>query len=57
VFKGEIHAFNVLLWREAARAQWGALFDFLNHHIGDTEVEAPEEAPHPYVSLTEAFAE
>ncbi len=57
VFQGEIHAFNVLLWREAARAQWGALFDFLSHHIGDTEVEAPAEAPDHYVSLMEAFAE
>lgn len=55
VFKGEIHAFNVLLWREAARAQWGALFDFLNHHIGDSEVEAPEEAPDSYVSVMEAL--
>jgi hypothetical protein len=29
----------------------------LSRHIGEGEVEAPAEAPHPYVSLMEAFAE
>jgi len=56
VFRGEIHAFNVLLWRAAARAQWGALFDFLEKHMHGTAAAAPEQAPH-YTSLAEAFAE
>ena len=56
VFRGEIHAFNVLLWRAAARELWGALFDFLETHMHGTVDEAPERAPH-YVSLAETFAE
>jgi acetyl esterase/lipase len=56
VFRGEIHAFNVMLWRAAARAQWGALFDFLQTHMDGTSPKAPTQAPR-YVSLAEAFAE
>ena len=56
VFRGEIHAFNVMLWRAAARAQWGALFDFLERHMHGTAADAPEQAPH-YVSLVETLAE
>ena len=56
VFRGEIHAFNVMLWRAAAREQWGALFDFLETHMHGTSLDAPAAAPH-YVSLAEAFAE
>jgi acetyl esterase len=56
VFRGEIHGFNVLLWRAAAREQWGALFDFLDKHMDGTVAEAPAQAPH-YVSLAETFAE
>ena len=56
VFRGEIHAFNVLLWRAAAREQWGALFDFLDTHMHGSIAEAPAQAPH-YVSLAESFAE
>ncbi len=56
VFRGEIHGFNVLLWRAAAREQWGALFDFLDKHMHGTVAEAPAQAPR-YVSLAEAFAE
>lgn len=56
VFRGEIHAFNVLLWRAAARAQWGALFDFLAKHMDVSPVGAPSQAPH-YVSLAESLAE
>ena len=56
VFRGEIHAFNVLLWRAAAREQWGALFDFLEKHMHGAIAEAPAQAPH-YVSLAETFAE
>ena len=52
----EIHAFNVMLWRAAAREQWGALFDFLETHMHGTSAAAPAEAPH-YVSLAETFAE
>ncbi len=56
VFRGEIHAFNVMLWRAAARAQWGALFDFLDKHMGASSLETPLQAPH-YVSLADSFAE
>jgi acetyl esterase len=56
VFRGEIHAFNVMLWRAAAREQWGALFDFLEANMHGTSTHAPAEAPH-YVSLAETFAE
>jgi acetyl esterase len=56
VFRGEIHAFNVMLWRAAAREQWGALFDFLERYMHGTSRAAPVEAPH-YVSLAETFAE
>jgi len=56
VFRGEIHAFNVLLWRAAAREQWGALFDFLEKHMHGAAADAPAAAPH-YVSLAETFAE
>jgi acetyl esterase len=55
VFRGEIHAFNVMLWRAAARAQWGALFEFLETHMHGTSAHAPEEAPH-YVSLVETLS-
>lgn len=56
VFRGEIHAFNVMLWRAAARAQWGALFDFLERHMHGTAIDAPKQAPH-YASLAETLAE
>jgi acetyl esterase len=56
VFRGEIHAFNVLLWRAAAREQWGHLFDFLDQHMGGQVVQAPIDAPH-YVPLAETLAE
>lgn len=56
VFRGEIHAFNVLLWRSAAREQWGALFDFLDKHMHGTVADAPQRSPH-YVSLAETLAE
>jgi acetyl esterase/lipase len=56
VFRGEIHAFNVLMWRAAARAQWGALFDFLGRHMHPSTADAPLHAPH-YVSLADSFAE
>jgi acetyl esterase len=56
VFRGEIHAFNVLLWRAAAREQWGALFDFLEMHMEGGIESAPVHAPH-YVSLAETLAE
>ena len=29
VFKGEVHGFNAMMWRPAARAKWRALFRFL----------------------------
>ena len=46
----------MLLWRAAAREQWGALFDFLDTHMHGSIAEAPAQAPH-YVSLAESFAE
>jgi hypothetical protein len=45
-----------LLWRAAARAQWGALFDFLDKHMHGKAADAPVQAPH-YISLAESFAE
>jgi acetyl esterase len=33
VYPGEIHGFNVMLWRPAARAKWRALFRFLDRHL------------------------
>ncbi len=56
VFRGEIHAFNVFLWRAAAREQWGALFDFLDKHMHGAIDLAPAQSPH-YVSLAETFVE
>lgn len=32
VYPGEMHGFNALLWRPAARAKWRAVFDFLARH-------------------------
>lgn len=31
VFHGEIHGFNAMVWRPAAKAKWRALFGFLHH--------------------------
>ena len=45
-----------MLWRAAAREQWGALFGFLETHLHGTSRDAPAEAPH-YISLAETFAE
>ncbi len=59
VFAGEIHAFNVFLWRDAARAQWRALFRFLAQHVGGSEAPAREPAVPPetgQLSLIEASA-
>jgi acetyl esterase len=33
VYPGEIHGFNVMLWRPAARAKWRAVFRFLEQHL------------------------
>lgn len=32
VYPGEIHGFNAMLWRPAARAKWRAVFEFLARH-------------------------
>lgn len=32
VFHGEIHGFNAMTWRPAAKAKWRALFHFLHKH-------------------------
>ena len=31
VFHGEVHGFNAMIWRPAAKAKWRALFQFLSH--------------------------
>jgi acetyl esterase len=33
VYPGEIHGFNAMVWRPAARAKWDAVFDFLRRHV------------------------
>jgi len=35
VYPGEIHGFNAMIWRPAARAKWQAAFDFLRRHLAD----------------------
>lgn len=34
VYPGEIHGFNAMLWRPAARAKWRAAFRFLERYLG-----------------------
>jgi len=34
IFPGEIHGFNALVWRKAARDKWRAVAEFLRHHVG-----------------------
>ena len=58
VFRGEIHAFNVMLWRTAAREQWGSLFRFLGRHMGVNPEPKLMPVPYqPYVSLAEVLAD
>ncbi len=59
VFRGEIHAFNVMLWREAAREHWRALFGFLRRHMHPEVMPRPERAQREprYVSLAQVLAE
>ncbi|MBI2891760.1 MAG: alpha/beta hydrolase [Nitrospirae bacterium] len=33
IYPGEIHGFNAMLWRPAARAKWRSLFEFLDRHV------------------------
>jgi acetyl esterase len=33
IYPGEIHGFNAMVWRPAARAKWQAVFDFLSRHV------------------------
>lgn len=35
VYPGEIHGFNAMVWRPAAKAKWKAVFDFLSRHLID----------------------
>ena len=37
IFPGEIHGFNALIWRKAARDEWRAVAEFLRHHVGSPE--------------------
>jgi acetyl esterase len=34
IYPGEIHGFNAMLWRPAARAKWRAVGNFLRKHVG-----------------------
>lgn len=56
VFRGEMHAFNVMLWREAARSHWRALFRFLQRHVHAAPVPTVRKEPR-YVSLAEVLAD
>jgi acetyl esterase len=53
VYRGEIHAFNVMLWRKAAREKWHALSRFLRRHMINEEASLPTESldPSAYVSF------
>ncbi|MCA9531301.1 MAG: alpha/beta hydrolase [Myxococcales bacterium] len=44
VHRGEMHAFDVLLWRSAARAHWRAVFAFLERHLKPTIEALPADA-------------
>lgn len=44
VFPGEIHAFNALLFRRAAREKWRLVVDFLDHHVGGPGIEVVRES-------------
>jgi len=33
VYPGEIHGFNAMIWRPAARAKWRAVYGFLERHV------------------------
>lgn len=35
IYPGEIHGFNAMVWRPAAKAKWKAVIDFLRRHLGD----------------------
>ncbi len=59
VFRGEIHAFNVMLWRKAAREHWRALFGFLGRHMQPDVMPRPSKWSEAsrYVSLAQFLAE
>lgn len=39
VYPGEIHGFNAMVWRPAARDKWRAVHGFLARHLGEATVE------------------
>lgn len=39
VYPGEIHGFNAMVWRPAARAKWRAVFRFLDTHLSEKRGE------------------
>lgn len=44
VYPGEIHGFNAMMWRPAARAKWRAAFEFLQRHVPlDGGADAPDD--------------
>lgn len=57
VFRGEIHGFNVMLWREAARAQWRALFGFLDQQLGPDDAKPRRHSGNDQVSVIGALGE
>jgi acetyl esterase len=56
VFRGEIHAFDVMLWRESARTKWRALFRFLGRHMNVTPTAPFALNESAYPSWVEASA-
>ncbi|MFW6049727.1 MAG: alpha/beta hydrolase [Myxococcota bacterium] len=45
VYPGEIHGFNAMIWRPAARAKWRAVFRFLARHLDGAEKGASDAIP------------
>ena len=50
VFPGEIHAFNVMLWRPAARAHWRRVYRFLHRHVRNPKERTSAKPPAPACS-------
>jgi len=45
VSKGEVHGFDALVWRPAARAKWRASYRFLEAHMQPRKEDAPSQPP------------
>lgn len=46
IFPGEIHAFNVMLWRPAARSHWRRVYRFLHRHVRQARTSNDTLPPH-----------